>query len=188
MMPGLPMDNIWAARIAAPRMRARRKVRLETISVNRCDSSSLALGIAAPRVPEVDGQGQKNPAFVVDAAQTGMRYEVEALLAAIVGMGAPADIRQQAGGMPEPALLIRLLGAGRLKQRVGPHAQLARVVDRSGVQAARRSRQKEISGSLRRSSSDRRLNRAAPRECRRRRSTTSLGFMRLRSRSNTRAP
>ena len=63
-----------------------------------------------------------------------MGDDVEALLAAIVGVRTPADIRQKAGSMAQAPLLVRLLGPGRLKQSVGPGTQLCRVLERAGVQ------------------------------------------------------
>ena len=49
---------------------------------------------------------------MVDADEAGMRDDVERLLAAIVGMRAPADIGKQAGRLPQPLFLRRLVEPG----------------------------------------------------------------------------
>ena len=48
---------------------------------------------------------------MVDADEARMRDDVERLLAAIVGMRAPADVGQQARGMAQPLLLGVLVDA-----------------------------------------------------------------------------
>src|SRR5262245_24870883 len=73
---------------------------------------AVGIGIGGrANVAEVDGERQKYAAGMVDASERGMRDQVEALLASIVGVGAPADVGQQAGGVPQPLLLLRLLRA-----------------------------------------------------------------------------
>ena len=44
-----------------------------------------------------------------DAGEAGVRDDVEALLAAIVGVGAPADVGDEARRMAKPALLVDTL-------------------------------------------------------------------------------
>ena len=48
-------------------------------------------------------------AGMVDAEKAGVRDNVERLLAAIIGMRAPADIGEQTGGMAQPPLVGRLV-------------------------------------------------------------------------------
>ena len=64
-------------------------------------------------MPEVIRQRHIGAAVMVDADEGGVGDDVEALLAAIIGMGAPADVGQQAGRMAQALLVCRLVDAGR---------------------------------------------------------------------------
>ena len=66
-----------------------------------------------PGVAVVDGERQIGAAGMVDADEGGVGDDVQALLAAIVGMRAPADVGEQAGRRAQPLLLRRLLEAER---------------------------------------------------------------------------
>ena len=61
----------------------------------------------------VDRERQIGAAGMVDADEGGVGDDVEALLAAIVGMRAPADIGEQAGRRAQPLVLRILLEAER---------------------------------------------------------------------------
>ena len=96
----------------------------------------LALGIAAGAdVAEVDGERQEHAARMVDAAERRVRDQDQALLAAVVGMRAPADVGEQAGGVAQAPLVVGLLRARRLEQGVRPGAQLDGVLGRPRPQA-----------------------------------------------------
>ena len=87
------------------------------------------------RVTVVDGQGQEDAARMVDAAKAGVGDEIEALLAAIVGMGAPADVGDQAGGVTQSPLCGCFTRA-RAVRIAGPSKRTARRrVDGTGSQA-----------------------------------------------------
>lgn len=73
-------------------------------------------------VPMEDRQGKKNAALVIHASEARMRDCVEALLAAIIGMGAPADIRQKAGRMAKTPFVSRLFKRGIGENPIGPAA------------------------------------------------------------------
>ena len=134
MTPATPIDSIWAVRTAAPTMRARFCARLETSAFSRSDSSS-ACSWLAPDVAVEDGQRQEHAARMIDAGKAGVGDQVEALLAAVVGVRAPADVGDEAGGIAQAPFLGRLLGAGRLEQRIRPLAQLPGVLDGARAQA-----------------------------------------------------
>ena len=59
-------------------------------------------------VAVIDRQSEKRAALMIDRAEIAVGDQVERLLAAIVGMRAPADIGEQAGGVAPAALLRRL--------------------------------------------------------------------------------
>ena len=85
-------------------------------------------------VTEEDRQRQIGAAGMIDADEGGVGDDVEALLAAIVGMRAPADIGEQAGGVPQP--LSRSV-SGRptdSMNRLGPGQQLLAMAGRAGAQ------------------------------------------------------
>ena len=53
---------------------------------------------------EINGEREIGAALMVDAEERRIGDGVEALLAAMIGMGAPADIAQQAGRVAQPLL------------------------------------------------------------------------------------
>src|SRR6185437_261248 len=66
----------------------------------------------------------KGPALMADRAEISVEDEMQRLLAAVVGMHAPADVRQQAGGMPQAAVFVGLPQFHGTDQAVGPADQL----------------------------------------------------------------
>ena len=60
-------------------------------------------------VPVGSGVGQKGAVRVIDANQRGIGDNADRLLAAVIRMGAPGNIREQAGGMAQAALVRRLV-------------------------------------------------------------------------------
>src|SRR5689334_20398460 len=78
---------------------------------------------------------------MIDAGEAAVGDDVERLLAAIIGMGAPADIGKEARGMAQAALLGILVETGRRHEPIGPLDQLLAVARRARaqpVQVARR--------------------------------------------------
>ena len=71
---------------------------------------------------------------MVDRHERRIGDDVERLLAAIVGMRAPADIGEQAGGMAQSPLLGGLVEAGRGHEAVGPGDQLLAMGRRARAQ------------------------------------------------------
>src|SRR5436853_510433 len=63
-------------------------------------------------VAEEHRQRQEGAGRMVDPDEGRMGDDVERLLAAVVRMRAPTDVRQQAGGTAQPLLLQRLVEAG----------------------------------------------------------------------------
>src|SRR5437868_5940685 len=74
------------------------------------------------------GERREAAAGLVVAAEGGLRDQDQALLAAVVGVRAPADVGEQAGGVAQAPLLLGLVGAGRLEQRIAPGTQLEGVL------------------------------------------------------------
>ena len=80
-------------------------------------------------VAVIDGERQKNPAWMVNAAKRCVGQHMEALLAAIVRMRTPANVRHEAGGVAQAAF------AGCFRQRgvgikgAGPRAEFAGVFE-----------------------------------------------------------
>ena len=66
----------------------------------------------------------EHAAGMVDRDEGGIGDDVERLLAAIIGMRAPADVGDQAGGVTQAALVGALVEAGRGHEAVGPGEQL----------------------------------------------------------------
>src|SRR5712691_10972547 len=73
-----------------------------------------------PDVAVEHREREKRPAGMVDAGEGGIGDDVERLLAAIIGMRAPADIGEQASSVAQPFLLGGLLDLDRLQEAVGP--------------------------------------------------------------------
>src|SRR5262245_35829387 len=72
---------------------------------------------------EEDRQRQEGTAAVIDADKSRVRNDVKGLLAAVIGMGAPADVGEQTGGMTQPLLVRRLVEAGRAHGTIRPADQ-----------------------------------------------------------------
>ena len=66
----------------------------------------LVVRLPEARVAIVDGEPEERASLVIDGAEIAVGDQVERLLAAIVRMRAPADIGDEAGGVP-PAALFR---------------------------------------------------------------------------------
>src|SRR5690606_1642534 len=64
-------------------------------------------------------------ARMVNADKRAVGDDIERLRAAIIRMGTPADVGEQAGGAAIACFLHRLLDAERLKSLAGPRLQLA---------------------------------------------------------------
>ena len=70
---------------------------------------------------------------MIEADEGGVRDDAQALLAAIVGMRPPADIGEQAGGVPESPLAPRFQGSPTVSTKRSVQAlQLLAVARASG--------------------------------------------------------
>ena len=81
------------------------------------------LVVAQPDMAEEHREREERAARMVDADEGRVRDDVERLLAAIVGMRAPADVGEQAGGVAQALLLGGLVDPGRGHEAVGPVGQ-----------------------------------------------------------------
>ncbi len=72
---------------------------------------------------------------MIDAGESAVHHDIEALLAAIIGMGAPIDIGEQAGGMTQPFVLRAFFKPQRIHETVGP---LPQILGHGAVSANRR--------------------------------------------------
>ena len=82
---------------------------------------------------------------VVDADEGRVRDHAQRLLAAVVGVCAPTDVGQQAGGVAQPLFIGVFVDAGRRHEFVGPGNQLLAMLWRTRaqpVQLARRRQQR----------------------------------------------
>src|SRR5690606_6869007 len=86
---------------------------------------------------EVHGHCQEQPPRVIDAAERRMGDEIEALLPTVVGMGAPAHVRDQAGGVTQTAFLGCLGWPWLGEQRVRPCGELAAVLGRARAKSGK---------------------------------------------------
>ena len=77
---------------------------------------------------------------MVDAAEPGMGDGIDALLAAIVWVGPPADIGKQAGRVTEAAFIRRLFEGGIGEKLIGPARKARTHARRSGTEARRNPR------------------------------------------------
>src|SRR5581483_1205712 len=68
----------------------------------------------------VDGQGEKGATRVIGGEESVVGDDVERLLATIVWMRAPADVGEQASGMPQPLFLRRFIEPSRGHEAIGP--------------------------------------------------------------------
>src|ERR1700691_411567 len=80
-------------------------------------------------------QRQISTAWMVDGGEAAMRDNIERLLAAVIGVGAPADIGQEARGVAKPAFFGDLIEPGRRYEPISPFDQLFAVAGRTRPQA-----------------------------------------------------
>src|SRR5262249_50459139 len=104
---------------------------LQHLLFDELDQSLAELVFDQPLVAVIDGEREEGAAGMIDADKRAVRDEVQALNTTIIGMRAPADIREQAGRMAEPPLLGRLHRPRCTEQSIGPGAQLISAVDRA---------------------------------------------------------
>src|SRR5580692_10744334 len=71
---------------------------------------------------------------MIDAAESAVRNDIERLLAAIIGMRAPADVAKQTRRVTQPAFLARLIEPRGHHETVGPCDQLLAVARRARAQ------------------------------------------------------
>ena len=79
------------------------------------------------------GEGEEDTALMIDPAEARVGDRIDALLAAVIGMGSPADVGQKACRMPEAAFICRLLSRVG-EELIGPTAELEGMLDGSGPQ------------------------------------------------------
>src|SRR5258708_20513725 len=77
---------------------------------------------------------EKGPALMTDRAEISVDDETERLLAAVVRMHPPADVRQQARGMAQAAVLVGFPQMYHPHQAIGPFDQFLGVAPRSRQQ------------------------------------------------------
>src|SRR5579883_1280718 len=75
-------------------------------------------------VPMEETERKKGAPRMIDADKRGLRNKGRTLLAPIIGMCAPRNIRKKACGLPEPLLFGGFAQTGALKQGIGPSDQL----------------------------------------------------------------
>ena len=81
------------------------------------------------------GERQKRAGRMIDRDEGGIGDEIVGLRSAIIGVGAPGNVRQEARGVPEsPVFLVFVQVRGR-KQPVGPFEKLLPVRGRARAQA-----------------------------------------------------
>ena len=97
-------------------------------------AGQAVLGLLAVIAVE-DGEGQEHPARMIDADKGRLRDHAERTLGAIVGMGPPADIGEEAGGIAQPPLVFAFLETARPEQLVGPVAEFEFMLGRARVAA-----------------------------------------------------
>ena len=122
--PGRAADIRWATRNAAPSTRARSTMDGGTSS--RISRRRLVFFAQAGIAVEYR-QRDKGPALMADRAEISVGDEIERLLAAVVGMHPPADVRQQAGGVAQPAVFLGF----RATSRPGPGDRSSRSIPRA---------------------------------------------------------
>ena len=121
--PGRAADTRWATRKAAPsNARALDHGRRHQFADQRRRLVFLAqAGIAVEH-----RQRDKGAALMADRAEIAVGDQVQRLLAAIVGMHPPSDIRQQAGGVAQPAVFVGFAQLDDPDQPIGPSDQFLR--------------------------------------------------------------
>ena len=71
---------------------------------------------------------------MIDGDEGRIGDDVQRLLAAIIGMGAPADVGKQTGGMAQALVVLRLVKMGGGHEGVRPGAQVLAVLRRARAQ------------------------------------------------------
>src|SRR6516225_9977617 len=77
---------------------------------------------------------QIGPALMIDAGKAAMGDNVERLLAAVIGMSAPADIGEKTRRVPQPALLGGFFQPRCRHEAVGPRDQYLAMARRARAQ------------------------------------------------------
>ncbi len=156
-----------AARRASPprgcRRRASRAEDARPVELARRDQGMRADAdfLVGGHMAKGDGQREKRARRVIDADQVGVDDRVVRLLGAIVGMGAPGNVRQQAGGAaagapPPPSPRDGSSPGSRSSRRTAPPRARAR-----GTRSRLNSAAVSISGSRARSSARQALEQQA---------------------------
>ena len=105
-------------------------MRVDASSRSRGDSSSST----NPTWRKNTASADEGAAGMVDRHERRIGDDVERLLAAIVGMRAPADIGEQASGVAQAAFVARLVEPRRRHETVGPGDQLLAMRGRARAQ------------------------------------------------------
>ena len=83
----------------------------------------LSSSLIGALVAVIDGEREEGAAGMIDADEIAMRDEIEALHAAIVGMGMPADIGEEAGRVPQAASAPAFRSGPAARNRVSVQSQ-----------------------------------------------------------------
>ena len=83
-----------------------------------------------PGVTKINRQREIRAAGMVDRNEGTVRDDIHRLLAAVIRVGAPANVRQQTSGVAQPALIRTFLKSGGLHKTIGPVDQFLAVVRR----------------------------------------------------------
>src|SRR5207245_8286367 len=75
-------------------------------------------------VPEEHGESNEGATRMIHGDESGISDDIERLLAAVIGVRPPADIREQTCHVTQSPLLCGLFQAGRRHEAVGPGDQL----------------------------------------------------------------
>ena len=79
-----------------------------TSEVQRVSSSKRPISpFLIAVIAVIDCERHEDAAGMIDVDEGGLRDHAERALGTIVGMGAPADIGEEAGGMTQPTLAFR---------------------------------------------------------------------------------
>lgn len=90
--------------------------------------------LAQARIAIEHRQADEGALGVGDRAEIAVDDEAQRLLAAVIGMHAPADVGQQACGVAQPPVLLGLAQLHHAREAVGPGDQLAGVLRRTRQQ------------------------------------------------------
>ncbi len=94
-------------------------------------------------VAEEHGERDEGAAGMIERDEGAVGDDVERLLAAIVGMRAPADVGEEAGGVPQPPLLRGLVETRGRHERVGPGDELLAMGGRARAQEVELARRRD---------------------------------------------